>query len=112
MFGHLLELSRRGRFKRDEIEKKLDRNCEGLLENTEYFVPVMIPIPVMIYAHLVFDTFGQKTSLVVGLIPAILLFVMYLLLLYRFVYLRRQTQSLCLDKREMHEENQTSNPMI
>eukprot|EP01040_Poterioochromonas_malhamensis_P015567 gene15567-biopygen3691 len=66
MFGHLLELSKKREHLKDEIERKLSTDCGELLESMDSLLYIVLPIPMLIYSYLVFDTFGQDTSVAIA----------------------------------------------
>ncbi len=111
IFGHLLELSRRQRFIHHEIEKKLNKDCQGLLDSMEYFLLICIPIPLLIYSFLIFDTFGRNTEIVIGLLPAMILFSLYIIVVILLSFYRRklkQEKSNNNDHKQKVEEGFTS----
>ncbi len=109
LFGHILELSKKGTHFKDEVERKLSNDCSELTESMESLLYIVLPIPTIIYCYLVFDTFGQDTPVVIALIPAEVLSVLYVMILMR----HGRCKSVVTRKTKNDEERkEVKNPII
>ena len=116
MFGHLLEQSKKREHLKDEIERKLSTDCGELLESMDSLLYIVLPIPMIIYSYLVFDTFGQETAVAIGLIPGELLLVLYVMIVVvhrssRFGVGKGQSVLVSGEVKESSEKYEVNNPI-
>jgi hypothetical protein len=56
------------------IKSKLDEDCRNIMYPMKYCLTVSVPISVILYSFLVFDTYGKDSSVVLALIPVFVFF--------------------------------------
>jgi hypothetical protein len=56
------------------IKSKLDVDCQNIMYPMKYCLTISVPVSVVLYSFLVFDTYGKESSVVLALIPAFIFF--------------------------------------
>jgi hypothetical protein len=78
VIGKLLYKARNGGDGSNEdyswIKTKLNENCKDMISPMKYSLIMTIPISVIMYSFLIFDTFGEGTPITLALTPAFLFF--------------------------------------
>jgi Leucine-rich repeat (LRR) protein len=81
LFGHYLLLAKKKPYSEHQILFKLNRDCSNMFSSCHYTFFMIFFISMFVFSFLIFDSFGRNTSVAVAMVPTIVFFSSFLLVL-------------------------------
>jgi hypothetical protein len=90
LFGHYLLLAKKTPYSSHQILFKLDMDCSNMFSSCHYTFFMIFFISIFVFSFLIFDTFGRQTPVAVAMVPTIIFFSSFLVMMITWTMWKQQ----------------------